>query len=217
MPNETLQRTAIRVATVAGVAVLGLAALVVAPLSLILLDKWFPTAPWERLSAIGQSYTGPAAILSAIALVALVFTVRLQEQSTRLSQLQSVREMQSNLLTLAIQDGDVGKLFDAKSEVPFNHAAVKRKLYRTMSIRYLQLAYVIGQSTEKELRMVFSEELFTTPDDIDWWQGPGQQFWRASITNKLDRRFVDILDDEVGRAGRALGRRHQGRNPTPTE
>jgi hypothetical protein len=61
--------------------------LLVSPLLLAIADALL-TVDWARLSEIGQSYTGVSALLSAVALVGVTISIRLQAKQTALMQQQ---------------------------------------------------------------------------------------------------------------------------------
>ena len=172
---------------------------IASPLSLLLLNSL--DLPWERLSAIGQSYTGPAALLSAIALVALVVTVRLQDQQTTVAKQVAVREMQFQLLMLAMNDEGARALFNPTfgSDLEF-----RKRMFRTMSLRYLQFAFSIGELHQPELSKILQDEIVMHIEDVEWWDRSGRSTWHVASQSTGEREFFAVLDQEIGDIGARL-------------
>jgi hypothetical protein len=83
--------------------IIGLLVVFMSPLILVGVGELL-RLDWTRVTAIGQSYTGISAILSAFALMGVVHSINLQSRQVDITRSQAVRAMQFELLRLAMSD-----------------------------------------------------------------------------------------------------------------
>jgi hypothetical protein len=175
------------------------ALLLVSPL-LLLIPKVVLDANWQELTDIGQSYTGVAALLSAAALVGVVFSIRFQAEQGRLLRRQLARDMQFGLLRLAMTDPHYSSVFQTDS-VPSiqGHDDYRRAVFRTQWIRYLEFAYFSGELSEEELQLALEDEFFANPDNRLWW-AEVRRYWAARASERpiLHKRYIEIVDQAHG-------------------
>jgi uncharacterized membrane protein len=70
------------------------------------------TSEWERLSFIGQTYGAASAVLSVLALIGVVVTLRVQARETRLAREEARRAAIGDLLRMAMDDPDLDECGD---------------------------------------------------------------------------------------------------------
>jgi hypothetical protein len=177
-----------------GAPTLGLTAFAViclmSPLALLLPSQW--NLDWTRLSYIGQSYTGPAALLSAAALAGVVLTVRAQGKQIRVTQLHAVRSLQFELSLFAMQNPDLLGLYGLSTETEEQLQAARRRLFRIALMRHLQLSYLVGDVAKAEILLIMEHEFFADDAGVRWWREV-EPFWRAQAVTRDDHDFLDLV------------------------
>lgn len=160
--------------------------LLVSPLLLLIPSAVFDI-DWERFSAVGQSYTGVAAILSAAALVGVVYSISLQRRQNMTAQGQAVREMQFALLGMAMREPDLAAVL--AGEISITSVDVEKfrtNVFRNQWLRYQEFGYLVGEISASELQRGLAEEFFRSPENRQWWSE--SEAWRTTGT----KSFYDI-------------------------
>ena len=171
------------------------------PIILVVVDSIL-RLQWGRLTEIGQSYTGVAALLSAVALVGVAYSIRLQTQQVEVARSQAVRELQFNLLRMAMEDSSLSvaglPLADA------DHAEYRRFVYRTQWIRYFEFSYTTGAVGEAVLRSQLANEFFVNPQARAQWIA-ARPLWEENYHNAPQsyRRFIAIMNEACAAAEEA--------------
>lgn len=166
--------------------------LLVSPL-ILLIPAIVLDVNWRQLTDIGQSYTGIAAVLSAAALVGIVASIRFQAEQTRLLRRQLTREMQFNLLDMAMSDPHYAAIFRISPTQGYD--AFRKAAFQNLWVRYLEFAYLTGEMSEEELRSIF-EGFFTVADNRVWFDSGRQHLPRyASGLTAKGKRFLQILEE----------------------
>jgi hypothetical protein len=152
---------------------------------------------WQELTNIGQSYTGIAAVLSAAALIGIAVSIRIQAEQSRLLSRQLTREMQFNLLYLAMGDPQYSSVFQLDTmSIVQDHDSFRKSVFRTQWLRYLEFAYLSGELLDKELRIVLEREFFSNAENRLWWS-QARSTWEARAAAEkfvAIKEFVKVLD-----------------------
>jgi hypothetical protein len=175
---------------------LTIAFLLVSPL-LLLIPEAALNINWQESTDIGQSYTGIAAVLSAAALAGIAVSIRIQGKQTRLLSRQITREMQSNLLQLAMSDPQYSSVFQLDSmPIVQDHDSFRKAVFRTQWIRYLELTYLSGEVSDIELLAMLEQEFFTNAENRLWWSQARPTWAAHAIAEKVAayKQFVEVLD-----------------------
>jgi hypothetical protein len=179
------------------------------------------TGEWERLSFIGQTYGAASAVLSVLAVIGVVVTLRLQARETKLAREEARRQAIADLLKMAMDDPDLSECWGPTglSDPP---KVQRQQIYVNLIVSEWRQSYESKALPERRLRRIANE----------MFQGePGRSYWRGARENRLstsgsgaERRFHEILDeeyrhalaapaavassgDDTGRRGRSNGRR----------
>jgi hypothetical protein len=169
------------------------------PLILVIVDSLLQLR-WDRLTEIGQSYTGIAALLSGAALVGVVYSIRLQTQQISIARGQAVREMQFSLLRLAMDDPSLSIMYTSDAQA--DSAKYRRHVYRTQVLRYLEFAYISGELDDSRLRNALINEIFVNPEARMQWTAV-RSLWLSAhpaSSRRLHRRFLQIVDESCDAA-----------------
>ncbi|MCO1653990.1 DUF6082 family protein [Pseudonocardia humida] len=167
--------------------------LLVSPLLLVIVDAIL-TVDWGRLTEIGQSYTGVSAILSAVALVGVTLSIRLQAKQTALMQQQTVRELQFDMLRMAAADPALAPVTGAAlPEGDESHEAFKLHVFQSQFFRYLEYGYLVGEYSDQNLENLLVRELFPVPSNRAWWSRV-RTYWIPANSTGKKRRFIDVVE-----------------------
>lgn len=155
---------------------------------------------WDKLNAVGQSYTGISALLAGAALIGVVITTRLQARQVTVAQEQALREMHFALNQMSLADYDLASGLtreDLTSEDLY--PTWRQRTYCSMWLRYLQFGYSLDALTDEFVRGVLAEENFAHEVGRSLWNDVGET---VAYPNKSDRtaRFRRIVTDEYQKA-----------------
>jgi uncharacterized membrane protein YqjE len=185
-------------AKIAGVSLgLTLILLIFLPVPLLFLSQL--DVDWDRLSAIGQSYTAGATLLSGAALIGIVWSLRLQIRQTSILHDQAVRQFQNDLLEYAMSDPLYASVIpanlDSASEDQF-----RRHVFTTRWLRYYEFLYLSNEMPVTSMEVELSE-FFAVPDNRTWWQmGRHRWFSKVAPISTRRREFVELVEREYIRA-----------------
>ena len=154
-------------------------------------------AEWERLSFIGQTYGAASAILSVLALIGVVVTLRLQARETKLAREEARRQAIADLLKMAMDDPDLSECWGPTGlSEPLK--VQRQQIYLNLIVSEWRQSYESKALPEKRLRAV-TYEMFRGE--------AGRGYWRAAREHRLstsgsraERRFHEILDEEYQHA-----------------
>jgi Family of unknown function (DUF6082) len=155
----------------------------------------FKRADWTEIGNIGQAYGAASAILSALALLGIAVSVRLQVREHFANRHQIVRTQHFRLLELALENPErympaIG--FDWRKRTIDEMC---QYLYTTMIVNYHHTGYSLGVTPEEALRGEVFPDIFATESGRKWWTAAAQD-WRSARPGK----FVTILDEEYEKA-----------------
>jgi len=176
----------------ASVAVL-FAVMFLAPILLIIVRRMF-WLDWTKLSEIGQSYTGIAAVLSAAALIGAVFTVRLQLRQSQVIQEQAVRGTQFQLLSLALEDPALMAVWSVKVPDSSDETLKRQYVYLTMILRHLQFVFITRDMSKATLTEMLQVEFFDSPSGQAHWFRI-RSYWIADAHGKREKVFVETAEE----------------------
>lgn len=178
---------------VSGVVCVGL--VVASPLALEAFEH-VPLITLYRRSLIGQTYGAVAAVISGLALIGVVVSLRAQRREALAARLHNMRTLHVGLMQMAIADLDLLAAWGRFGSG--DNVARRQHLYVNLILSYWQMMYSIGELSDQELRVI-SHDLFSGE--------AGQRFWVNSRTirlrterSKRDTHFHRILDEEARRA-----------------
>ena len=124
-------------ALTAAVSAVALGTLLLSPLILSLLGRLI-LIDGQSKSNVRQSFTGIGTIISAIALLAVAVTMRIQATQTALTREQGAQAIQFELLKLAIDDRAFRETYgsDYRDE---DDELTRQRMYQTLRLRYLRV------------------------------------------------------------------------------
>jgi len=149
---------------------------------------------WTKLSEIGQSYTGIAAVLSAAALIGAVFTVRLQLRQSQVIQEQAVRGTQFQLLSLALEDPALMAVWSVKVPDSSDETLKRQHVYLTMILRHLQFVFITSDMSKATLTETLQVEFFDSPSGQAHWFRV-RSYWIAVTHGKREKIFVETAEE----------------------
>ncbi|WP_433472784.1 DUF6082 family protein [Spirillospora sp. CA-142024] len=195
MPSVRMGRRALRTLSLSLLAIVALGLLGASPWALRAFEG--PTARWERLSFIGQTYGAASALLAAVALVGIVATLIFQARETKIAREEARRIAIAELLKMAMDAPDLDAAWGPVPEGE-DRKARRQLMYINMIISEWQMSFETKALPETRLRAI-SREMFSAH--------PGRSYWREAREVRMStsetiraRRFHQILDEEYNRA-----------------
>ena len=163
---------------------------IVSPLVLGLLSR--ANLNWQELSNIGQSYGAISAILSALALLGVIWTLFLQARQAAHSRTYAIRQYQATLLRMAMEDK---RYIEAWGNFPAPPGLDRDLvLYTNLMMMYLVSLYETGVSDLDEIG-AYASEIFDGAVGRMYWECR-REFWLrvpsgkgAKLANKLDTEY----------------------------
>ncbi len=150
---------------------------------------------WDRLSAVGQTYEGIAAILAGLAFCGVAVSLLLQWRQNRLTQVIAMAERQHELQRLALDNPQLSHLGMPSDRDP--DTDVRPWIYCHMLVWHWRLSWEIGQLSDRRLEH-HARDLFSAPEAQDWWVVVRDRW--ANNDSRRSRRFVALVNSGCQRA-----------------
>lgn len=164
---------------------------IASPILLAKVNAPLPDRDLNRLSEIGQAYGGVSAVFSGIAVFGVVAALRAQNRQIRISQAQSIRTMQIELMRMLIDDPSLRPISPSFSSGT-NDAQRRRNLFTNLMLKYLEMGYEIGYFPEPAIRRELTSQ-FLLPDVYRFW-GEAREHFRIDVVNRGATEFFEIVD-----------------------
>ena len=151
---------------------------------------------WKELSDIGSTYGAISALISSLALGAVVVSLLYQARAGRTAREQSIRSLQQQLIRMEMEDPALMTAIGAPwgLPIPAESAEIRAHLYVHLWATFWAGNYVVGEVTGPAVRKLVRSELFNSRQ--------GRRYWATIRENVLStnegkyRRFALIVDDE---------------------
>jgi hypothetical protein len=145
---------------------------------------------WVTLSNVGQAYGFSATIISALALLAIAISLRMQVHESRAQRRENHRSSHVQLLTLALKDPDLIDCVPAE----YGDGRDKKKLYyMNLLFWWWNYNYRAGLVSEFSLRKNVS---YYAGQELGRYYLDAAAKWRDPNPDSIDRQFFGIVDDE---------------------
>jgi hypothetical protein len=151
---------------------------------------------WSRLSEIGQSYTGISAVLSAVALIGVALSFRLQSRQVDIARAQAVRDMQFGLLRLAMDDSTLASVLTTSAGTADTSFDEFRKgAYRNQWFQYFAFGYCSRDISRSNLHNALIYNFFPVEANRLWWIRV-RHLWltEAAHQSKIYREFIEVVE-----------------------
>jgi len=153
------------------------------------------SADWNQLSQIGQTYGAASAILSVIALIAIAVSLLVQARQAKAERFRLVRERHFELLRMVLDSPEeYAEVIGTQ-----NGPDLKKFLFATMWINYARLGFQMGVLTEEVLRKDILAGFAGAPLRL-WWASARDGWLGEPRTDRRQRRFAQVVDEEYSRA-----------------
>jgi hypothetical protein len=151
---------------------------------------------WAELSDIGSTYGGISALISSLALGAVVVSLIYQARAGHTAREQSIRSLQQQLIRMEMDDPALMTAMGAPwgLPIPAESAEIRAYLYIHMWTTFWAGNYVVGELTGQAARKLVKNELFNSI--------AGRKYWTTIRENVLStnegkyRHFALIVDEE---------------------
>jgi hypothetical protein len=161
------------------------------------LMRWvFPADDsWTQLSDFGQAYGAASAVLSALALCGIAYSLLLQSMQTRTSQIYALSQRQLDLVRFTLEHPEFAYSW---GESPHAENYALRSFSNLIVTHWLML-WRVGDIDEPSLRAMASR-FFRGSVARAFWEEIGPRWIRNPL--QRDRLFLRILDDALHDAER---------------
>jgi len=193
------------VLAVGAVCILGLVAL--SPFAL----QWMAPGmgeDWNRLSAIGQTYSAIATILSALAVMGIVASIIIQSRQARVEQWHAIRGFHKELLIMALEDPKYRESWGLSHGLTGDEW--ERHTYTRLVTHYLWMGAETGVIPWESIQ-ANAANMFEIQTNVDSW-GRMRTRWLVDAQTSRERRFVEIFEAEYAAA---VARRSEVDGPLP--
>ncbi|MBM4795096.1 hypothetical protein HXP44_24315 [Streptomyces sioyaensis] len=150
---------------------------------------------WSMLSEIGQTYASISAVLSALAVVGVAYSLVLQAKQARLEKFQAMRTFQRDLLLMAMEDESLrpcwGPMHGLQGQEWRQHT------YSRLIMAYLWMGAEAGGIPAASIR-ANAIEIMKSPPGRDYWQRSRDR-WKLDACSARERQFVKIFEEEFQR------------------
>lgn len=153
-----------------------------------------PSAGWARLSSIGQTYGAASAVLSALALVGVAFSLVLQQRESRSSREHALRALHIELLRMSLDNDAYLECWGQIGDSVDNRDWYRQHIYINLIVSHWQMMWEIGALSENHLRLV-SSQLFRGPLGRKYWS-EASRVRPAVEGGRRARRLHVILKEE---------------------
>ncbi len=179
---------------------------IIAPADLVLSGM---EIDWETVSEIGQGIGALGTVISALALLGVIRSLRLQLRQTQASEEEVVRAMRNDLMIVALENDKYLPLWGYPASLPPKDMALHA--YLGMEFSYFETALRNGRLTELELEQVISN-IFQLEVGRDFWRnsrvvylesGDAAALRLARIAERHFRNQTELAAIEASPAGPA--------------
>ena len=175
----------------AAVCAVALCTLILSPLILGLLGRLPPSrlvrAKQHRAKLYGNR------TISAVALLAVAATMRIQATQTELAREQAARVIQLELLKLAMEDKTFRETYGPDYRVDDDDTLTRQRMYQALRIRYLEFKFLGGSMSEVSLRHQANARFFSAECNRAYWAHV-KDFWAIEASSTQEARFVSIMN-----------------------
>ncbi|MEU7896487.1 DUF6082 family protein [Nonomuraea sp. NPDC049152] len=189
------------VAKWAGGVAAGLAVLLILLASPFALDRLGSATgvDWASLADVGDAYGSAVALLTAASLLVLAISVAFQARSARISSETTGRLLHVEMMRFVMEDPSLmqveGARWDGTAEAS---EEMRRWVYANMQLALFRSFFALKELPTAELRMQMAAR-FRSRIGREHWEF-NRTWFRASVRNRHDRRFCEIVEEEYQKA-----------------
>jgi hypothetical protein len=145
---------------------------------------------WVQLANVGQAYGFSATIISAMALIAIALSLRMQAIEARAQRRENHRAYHMQLLTMAIEDPGLAECVPSRFDAHFE----KKKLYyMNLWFWWWNYNYSAGLISEHSLRRSIA---YYASSELGRHYLDAHVEWRDPTMDRTQKEFFRIVDDE---------------------
>jgi hypothetical protein len=147
------------------------------------------TVNWPLLSEVGQTYGAVSAILSGMAILGVVYSLRVQANESVAVRLNTNRQKHFELLRLALDDPMLASVWgDVKSR---NMEEFRTGVYANLILGYWQTEYIVGTISKGRLRVLLAN-FFRREANRQYWS-EYRNDWAANPRAQIGG-FSSVID-----------------------
>jgi hypothetical protein len=177
------------------IAVTLLALVVLSPLALREISD-LQKLNWPHLSDVAQTYGAVSALLGALALGGVVFSLIYQSRALNIASIQAQRELHNDLLKMAMED----PVYMEASGAPwglgndFDFDWLRKRQFVHMWITFWESRFLLKEMSNEEIREAASDIFYGAPAREYW--AMVRDLRSGMYRNGMKRHFTEIVDHE---------------------
>ncbi|MCG5215201.1 DUF6082 family protein [Streptosporangium soli] len=177
------------------IALVCLLAVILSPLALGVVEG-LTRSSWTRLSEIGQTYGGAAAILTAVAFGGVIASLILQVRESKVSREQAVRSMHSDLVRMTMDEPELLRAIGVLNPQASKDELTKLRERQLVNLwlTYWHTLYDLDHLPAAGLRL-YLREFFQGDAARSFWTDAGSG-WPLHWHGRRHRQFCQIVDEE---------------------
>jgi hypothetical protein len=152
---------------------------------------------WITVANIGQTYGFASAALSGLALLAVAYSLIIQQNESRVMRAENQRMLHTELLRMGIEDPSlIGVvLIDPSESVELK----RRRLYANLIIQSMKISYTHSRVLNDESIREEAGYMFGGIVGRTYWERRREAF-REDAASPRERAFFEILDEAYARS-----------------
>jgi len=154
-------------------------------LAVMLLLIWTITYRKEQIRVVLSVI---ATTISSVASIGVAIGLLLQSRQVRISQIQAVRSLHTELIKLAIENPSIATAIESGVDTADAQQAAQLNLL----IMFLQTSYLLKVATKESVSLQ-AQRIFAAEYPRYWWAS-GRDIHIKEAATKRDREFVTLVD-----------------------
>ncbi|GIF71535.1 DUF6082 family protein [Asanoa siamensis] len=145
---------------------------------------------WKALSDVGQAFGTVSALLSAVALLGVWSSIRLQTRQAEVAKFEAVRSIRGQLIQIAFDEPELLALwgFDRSG----GDEEMREAAYLSLIFSYMKMAHAVGAITDLELVRA-GPAIFRTARTRSWWE-KARHAYLADTFSAEATTFAQMVD-----------------------
>jgi hypothetical protein len=167
-----------------------LVAVLFSPVGLLWIGRR-PGYDWPLLGNVGQTYGAASAILAALALIGVVWSLVLQAREAKAAREQALRALHTDLMKMALDEPDFLRCWGPIGD-SVDLGWFRKHVYTNLIVSHWQLMWEVGVLSQAHLRVLAGQFFAGAVGRRFWAEARGPR--ATAETSRRARQFTAIVD-----------------------
>jgi hypothetical protein len=140
-----------------------------------------------------------ATLISSVALIGVAVGLSLQARQLRVSQIQAVRSLHTELIKIAMENPSLGTVFESDVDP----ADAPKAAFINLLMTLLQASYSLKVASKATVSLQ-AERIFAAEFSRSWWEY-ARDSYMVETSMKREQEFVALIDEKFQEAMRNHG------------